>query len=174
MQNYLKPKTTIGKPIRLVGLFVFNCLIALGGTAIISSEIRFNPHDTGTFAVKEDIAESIVALAVGYFVYRIQKYGPPKWVWVVGLCWWSQRALRFWFHQHGPLGAMNGAASVFWDMSGAGCPLDRQSCKDWTGYTILSLRLCFYSVGAWLCLWSRKHEGAVLPVLKKAVLALRR
>lgn len=165
---------TIRKSARLVALFVFNCIIALGATAIISSDIRFNPHATRTFAFKEDVADSIVALGVGYFVYRRWQYASAKWVWIAGLCWWGQRALSLWFHQHGPLVPLHAGASVFWDMSGAGCPLDRQSCRDWTGYTILSLRVCFYSVGAWLCRWFGKHEAAALPTLKKAVLALRR
>lgn len=165
---------TIHKPARLVALFVLNCLIAIGGTAVISSEIRFNRHEVKTYAFKEDIAESAAALAVGYFVYHVRQYSVAKWIWVAGLCWWTQRALTYWSHQHGPLAGGHGAGSVFWHMSGAGCPFDRQSCSDWMFYTTLSLRVCFYSVGAWLCSRFKKHEAAALPTLKRAVLALRR
>jgi hypothetical protein len=86
----------------------------------------------------------------------------------------SQRALRFWLDQHGPLSAINGGGSVYWEMSGAGCPSDKQSCFDWSIYTILFVRASSYSAGAWFCEWFRKYELMALPNLKKAALALRR
>jgi len=166
---------TINKPLRLVGLFALNCLIAIGGTAVITSEIHFNQHELQTYAFKVDIADSVGALALGYFVYRRWQYSAAKWIWVAGFCWWNQRALALWLQHHGQLAAaVYGSRSVFWDMSGAGCPFDRQSCIDWMLYTTLSLRVCFYSAGAWLCGWFRKHECTALPSLRRAVLALRR
>lgn len=91
---------TINKPLRSVGLFAFNCLIAIGGTAVITSEIHFNQHELQTYAFKVDIADSVGALALGYFVYRRWQYSAAKWIWVAGFCWWIQRALALWLQQH--------------------------------------------------------------------------
>lgn len=159
--------------VRLAGLFLLNCLLAVYATAPFVSLVRL-PRETPNFVLKQEFAESVIAFVVGYFVYRRWRWTPAKWVWLAGLCWLSQRALRVWLDQHGPLSAIHGSRSVYWQMSGGGCPYDRESCLDWGFYTILFLRAVFYSAGAWFCAWFRKYELAALPNLKKAILALRR
>src|SRR5277367_4972769 len=77
------------KPARLVGFFLLNCFIAISVTAVISAGIRFNRYEVHTYAFKEDIAESIAAIAVGYFVYRRWQYPTAKWVWLAGISWLS-------------------------------------------------------------------------------------
>ena len=150
---------TINKHLRFIGSFVFNCLIAIGGAAVLTSEIRFNRQELQTYAFKVDAADAICALVLGYIVYRSRKYSTAKWIWIAAICWWSPRVFALWLQQHQPLRAnVYVIQSVFRDISGAGCPYDRNSCTDWMFYTTPSLRVIFYSAGAWLCSWFRGHD----------------
>jgi hypothetical protein len=152
---------------RSVGLFVLNCALAAFVSGIVISPIRYHQRTFEAFLVESGLVESIIAFGVGYFVYRRWQWSQAKWVWVAGVCWFSQRAVLFWLSQHGPLSAIHGSHSVFWEMSGKGCSFNAESCHDRWDYTLPCLRAIFYSIRSWFCSWFQ-HEAAALLILKRA------
>ncbi len=92
-----------------------------------------------------------------------------KWVWVAGLCWFAQRAARFWLEQRA-FSVMMSGHTVYWEMSGFGCGVDIESCRDWALYTLQLLRTGFYSVGALCCSYMGGRE---LVLIKSALLGMK-
>jgi hypothetical protein len=118
--------------LRFVGLFLANLLAAVLGTAVIESAIP--PHSgLGALFVKD----SVVAFALGYFVYRLLKSATGKWVWIAGLCWFGERALGLWLDQS-TVRTMTGN-------HGVAIPV-----LDWINYGVPFLRTALYSLGAFL------------------------
>jgi hypothetical protein len=135
------------KATRAVLLFVGNCLTASIGPAALERPIilLIRPRPTMAAYVREDVATSALALGLGAFVWWKWRYGAAKWTWIVGLCWFLQRALRWRFGE----GAQS-PHSLAWEMSGGG-GADVNAAFDWLDYTIPLLRMSFYSLGAALC-----------------------
>jgi hypothetical protein len=109
---------------------------------------------------------ALASFGLGYSVYRWWKTTPAKWIWVAGLCWFAQRAIRFWWEQR-TLSVLGGGHSIYWEMSGFGCEFERESCLDWLLYTLQFLRTVFYSVGALCCSYAGGRE---LSLIKSAFL----
>ena len=166
--------TTLAKLLRQAGEFLLNLVVAAVFTSVLRADFRLHRgRSSAAFLIVEYAINAAIAFALGYFVYRGWRLESAKSVWAVGLCLFAQRAIRFRLEQHGPLNAIHGSTSLYWEMSGVGCLVDRSICSDRV-YTLILLRTAFYSCGAWFCMWFRQRESAALPNLMKAILALRR
>jgi hypothetical protein len=165
---------TGARVLRAIGAYLLNFAIAAVFTNALRNDfiLRRGASATG-FLLRNYAFDAAITLALGYFVFRRWHWESAKWVWIVGVCLFLQRAVRFWLEQHGPLNAIHGNVSLYWEMSGVGCLSDRAICSELI-YTETLVRTIFYSVGALLCMSLRQHESDALPSLKKAILSLRR
>lgn len=153
---------------RASGAFLLNVSVACVATNIVTSPFS---HASGVLNISQLMWEqewlnAAASFGLGYSVYRWWKPVTSKWVWVVGLCWFTQRAVRFWFEQRA-FSVLDGGHTIYWEMSGFGCSFDLQSCKDWAQYTLQFMRMVFYSVGALCCSYAGGRE---LSLIKGALL----
>lgn len=164
-------------PVRLlwyIGEFVLNFAVAALFTNLLRDNFRlYHGASSSALLMKDYMLNAAIAFALGYFVYRRWRFESAKWVWIAGFCSFAIRATIFWISQHGPLNAIHGSTSLYWEMSGVGCLSDRSICSEMV-YTFPFLRTVFYSAGAFFCVWFRPREFTALPDLKRAILALRR
>jgi hypothetical protein len=165
---------TAARVLRAIGAYLLNFVVAVAFTNALRNDfiLRRGASTTG-FLVRDYVLIASITLALGYFVFRRWHWESAKWVWIAGVGLFLQRAVRFWLEQHGPLNAIHGSVSFYWEMSGVGCLSDRSRCVDF-GFTEMLVRTIFYSIGALLYMWFREHESAAPPSLKKALLSLRR
>jgi len=145
--------------VRAAGAFLLNVLVACVATNIITSPFS---HASGAAHIsqilwKQDRLNALASFVLGYSIYRWRQPASSKWVWVAGFCWFVQRALRFWLEQRS-FSVLGGGQTVYWEMSGFGCAFDRQSCLDWSRYTLQFLRTAFYSAGALCCSYTGGRE----------------
>jgi len=150
-------------------VFLLNVLNASIVSGILSSPFTHFGRDSIHAAILRDqLSNALAAFGLGYFVYRTWRPTASKWVWIAGLCWLGQRAVRFWYEQRtfSVIHVYQGP-SIFWEMSGNGCEFNYQSCHDFMVYTIPFLRTIFYSIGAFCC-WGIGKFG--VPVILEYVL----
>ncbi len=138
--------------LRTFGAFLLNIVIAVFVTAVVISPFAFvlRPHTIQAVLLKGYITSAVVAALIGFFVYRRWGSGSAKWVAVVGVCWFAFRLLTL----------MGGGVSGMWpEMSGMGCVngVRNLACMNWLVITLPTLRLISYSLGAWICFWSRSR-----------------
>jgi hypothetical protein len=158
---------TASKLVRESGMFLLNLLLASVLPGILTSPFtHFDREALHASMYREALVTAITACGLGYFVYRGWRPVASKWVWVGGLCWFGQRAVRFWFDQRA-FSILYRGHTIYWEMSGTGCDFDMQSCTDWMVYTIPFLRTIFYSLGAFCC-WGIGRFG--VPTILEYVL----
>src|SRR5580692_6358201 len=89
------------KWLRSGGMFLGHLLAALIGTGIFESEIYriFAPSTSNGRLLKATILSAAIAFALGYFVFWKWRSQSAKWLWIIGLCWFGQRAVRYWIGQ---------------------------------------------------------------------------
>jgi hypothetical protein len=145
---------------RLTGVFLLNVLNASVVSGIVASPFaQFHRDSIRAAVLSDDFINGLAAFGLGYFVYRTWQSTASKWVWIGGLCWFGQRAARFWVEQRTfSVIHVYQTPSIYWEMSGKGCEFDYQSCKDFMVYTTPFLRTIFYSLGAFCC-WTNEKFG---------------
>jgi hypothetical protein len=141
--------------LRKLGAFLLNIVIAIFGTAIVTSPFAFflRPHTIQAVLLKGYVTSVVVAALVGFLVYRRWGSSSAKWVSVVGLCWFAFRLFTL----------LGGGVSGLWpEMSGMGCVIGVRNlaCMNWLVFTLPTLRLISYSLGAWICFWSGSRGGS--------------
>jgi hypothetical protein len=67
-------------------LWLINLAVAMFGTAVIETPVSrlFRPHAIGDVLVRTYLLSTLVALSLGFFIYRQWKPGAAKWVELVG------------------------------------------------------------------------------------------
>jgi hypothetical protein len=159
--------------LRPIVIVLGNIVTALIGTAILESDLWHIVPSTAvsTLNAKEYVVSTFIPLALGYFVFWKWRYPAAKWVWIAGVVWFGQRALLYWVSE-APSRLLGVRHSVFREMSGIGCINGEWlSCNDFLGYTVLCIRIVFYSAGAWCCSiwrWPRKDGGSGEPATGNA------
>ena len=153
---------------RSAGTFLLNVIVACVVTNIITSPFS---HASGATNIpqmmwKQEWLNAAASFGLGYSVYRWWQPATSKWVWMAGLCWFAQRAARFWLEQRAFSVVVSGH-TIYWEMSGFGCGIELESCRDWSLYTLQLLRTVFYSVGALCCSYVGGRE---LVLIKSAFL----
>jgi hypothetical protein len=170
-----KPDVSVAaKFLRVSGVFLLNVLSASIVSGMLASPFEhFDRNSIHATILRIDLINAIAAFGLGYFVYRRWRSAASKWVWIAGLCWFAQRAVRFWYEQRtfSVIHVYQGT-SIFWEMSGNGCEFNFQSCSDFIGYTIPLLRTTFYSLGAFCC-WAIGKFG-VPGILEYVLLGTKR
>jgi hypothetical protein len=166
--------TTSAQFFRVTGVFLVNLVNASIISGILASPLmHFGRDSIHTAILRDELINALAAFGLGYFVYRTWRSAESKWVWIAGLCWFGQRAIRFWYEQRtfSVIHVYQGP-SIYWEMSGSGCEFNYQSCSDFMVYTIPFLRTIFYSLGAFCC-WSIGRFG-VPTILQYVLLGTRR
>lgn len=132
--------------LRLLSLapaFFLHLGLAVIGTLIVESpfERAMVGRSVTASLFRVDLLTSVCAFGLGYFVFQRWRPLAAKWVWVVGLCWFSQRVIF----------PPDGNRVVLWEVAATKSALftDWAALSNWTLYTLFSLRVIFYSVGAW-------------------------
>jgi hypothetical protein len=144
---------TLVRYARVAAWFLLNSVLAILGTVVLASpfEHAMTLIPQPQLIMREEILNGVTSFGLGYFAYRTWKSASSKWIWVAGLCWFAQRAFRFWLEQRSSASVLYQGHTVYWQMSGAGCGFDATSCRDWADYTLQFLRTAFYSAGALCC-----------------------
>src|SRR5450432_240922 len=138
----------VSRILRFVGLLIWNALIALFGTKMFTSPFAsvFSNRPLELYTVKADAVCAAAALFVGCFAYSRWRQEPAKWVWLLGLCWFGQRASLWWLEQTDVPGTIR--HNICWEMCGTGEDLDATRFAEWAGYTLPFVLTSFYSLGA--------------------------
>jgi|SRR5579871_48168 len=143
------------KRVRFALAFGVNLIVACVATNILSSPFSHARSGNISQMLWSHVwLDSLAAFGLGYSIYRWFKPAAAKWVWIAGLCWVVQRAVRYYWEQR-TYSVLAGGHSVFWEMSGLGCDSTVESCRDFGLYTLQFLRTVFYSLGAICCSYGR-------------------
>ena len=118
-------------------------LVALFGTLIVQAPFErlmvTNSIRNSLFRV--DLLTCVAAFVLGLAVCSRSKFRGAKWIWVFGVCWFMSKVV------FGP----DGRHIVLWEVEATRLwsYTDMQALANWTLYTLFSLRLVMYSLGAW-------------------------
>ncbi len=141
------------KQIRRIGAFIINLLVA----ELVSAAMA-HPYTVGTirtpmfdYVVNVYFLDTLSAFGLGVFVYWKFTPSSAKWVWVVGVGLLIFRAIHLWGNQHVYRALGANTNSLFWQMSGMGCNVDANACREWTYVTMPMWRTVWYSTGAYVC-----------------------
>lgn len=99
---------------------------------------RLSESTTWPKVVLVDLINGVLAFGMGYYFYQRFRTESSKWVWIVGLWWWSTRFTEVLDGQHGTI----------WEFSSRMSNTDVSSAITWATFTIPFLRTAFYSAGA--------------------------
>jgi hypothetical protein len=84
--------------VRLALAFFLNVILACVATNIITSPFNHGQvQNISQMIWKHTWLDALAAFGLGYSVCRWCRSSTAKWVWVAGLCWFAQRAIRFWW-----------------------------------------------------------------------------
>ena len=142
------------RPLRTVLGFLLSIAVAALGTTLVESP--FEKYTVGrsirSSMFREDVLACIFAFVIGYLLNRKWEIAGARGVWAVGVGLFLWRVSI-------PYG---GRHVVSWEIAGTESVLgpDWTAMANWTLYTLTTLRLLFYSVGAYAAFaWrSRRAE----------------
>jgi hypothetical protein len=135
--------------IRIAAIFVFNLLLAAWVTTVIVEPFNhgFDISDLPQMIRKGLILSAVAAFGLGFSVFWTWRRSESKWVWVVGVGLFAERAFRLWIEQRGMF--FGSPHTVLGQLSGSDCSATFiQSCNDALGYSYPLVRTVFYSLGA--------------------------
>jgi hypothetical protein len=148
-------ETMLPRSLTMALTFVFHLAVAVLGTLVVESPFERSMVGRSVRAslFRVDLLTSACAFGLGYLVFQRWRPAVAKWVWVAGLCWFSQRVLF----------PPDGNHVVLWEVAATRSVLfaDWAAMQNWTLYTLFSLRVISYSAGAWSSslvgdLWKRR------------------
>jgi len=134
-----------------MALFVSNLLLAAFLTTVIVQPFNHGSDisDLPYMLRKGLILGALAAFGLGFSVFWTWRRSESKWVWVVGVGLFAERALRLWIEQRGML--FGSPYTVLGQLSGSDCSATFiQSCNDALSYSYPLVRTVFYSLEA-LC-----------------------
>jgi len=137
---------------------VLHTLTAVFGPVLITPELSRalhlpSLHRTGLWLFA--LSDITVVFAFGFLVFRLRRLALAKWIWVIGVVWFS-----YFF-----IAAVREGTPLWPDFSGTTC-LDVRTylnCGWWVA-TVPALRTIFYSLGAFVCS-RRSLTASPVPVL---------
>jgi hypothetical protein len=93
------------RSLRWIAVFIGHFLTALITTNIFENELSHVLHASTPREVllRGYALTATIAFALGYFVYYKWHSAPAKWIWVVGVLWFAERALSVWQERHSVL-----------------------------------------------------------------------
>lgn len=153
--------TRIPKLARVAGMFLLNLLQAILGTTILELPLYglFRWKTPEAFFLREYVLSAAVSFAIGYLVYHHWQSASSKWLWLAGLAWLGLGA----FLIMTSASVLDGAGrTIYEDMSGISCVSDPRStrCANYFNYTVPSLRVVWFSLGALCCARIKRFREA--------------
>jgi hypothetical protein len=146
----------IAKQGRTAIALLANLLAAFLGTAILSSALGrslWHPHSIRALLCISYGYDTVVAVLLGFSVFRRFKTRTAKWVWIIAALWLLTRAFLL---------LSSGGFSLWAQFSGVACAQGTRAmgCINWFLFTIPFVRTASYSAGAWLCSRFGAHSPA--------------
>jgi hypothetical protein len=133
---------TPARTVRFLGAYLLEVAVAALAPKVLESPYEAIPqHSSVSRAMQiEDLVTSATALILGYAIYSRWPHRSARWIWLTGVAWFAQHAIRR------LLAGQPGTtySSVLDSTPGP------QYVADWALYVLPSLRTIFYSVGACL------------------------
>jgi hypothetical protein len=138
----------------VIAVFAGHLLTALITTEIFAEELFYVFHATSTSQrlYREYALSVIFAFALGYFVYYKWHSAPGKWIWIVAVVLFADRALSAWHARYSVVTGEPSLGTVCREMFG---PVYQPNS---TVYALILERTTLYSIGAWAC-WSGEKYG---------------
>lgn len=130
---------------RFLGAYLLGVVAAVLATRVLESPYEAIPqHSSVSGAMRiEDVVTSATALILGYVINSRWPHRSARWIWLAGVGWFGQHAIRRLF-------AGQPATTYSSVLDSTPAP---QDVADWALYVLPCLRTIFYSVGA--CLKTR-------------------
>jgi hypothetical protein len=152
--------------LKFCGLLLLHLLVALIGTAIISSFLgRFYTPNTISAAVAKEWVLSVVCAAIaGFFAMRRFRSASAAWTWTLPMIWFCWGLLM----ARNSVNTISADSGIWARFSGAGCSegIHAIACRNFLLFTIPLTRSISYSVGARLCSWLRPDPPTRLEDIK--------
>jgi hypothetical protein len=101
-----------------------------------------------------------IAFVLGYFVYYKWHSAPGKWIWIVGVLWFVERAFSAWHEPNSVLTAGPSLGTVSYQMFGLGPNIP---------VSLTLVRTTLYSSGAWACWYGEKYGWSALKACLNAL-----
>jgi len=127
--------------LKFLGLLLANIVVAVIGTAILTTEIgkAFHAHSLGAVLWKEWSLSIGCAAVIGFGMWRTWRNRVAHWTWVLPTLWFGVKFIL-----------AIGKGSLF-QFSGEACvdgvrPI---GCINWYAFTMPFIRSVFYSLGAY-------------------------
>ena len=147
------------KALKFFGLLVVNIVVALIGTAILTTGIGkvFHGHSLGAILWMEWSLSIGCAAFIGVGMWRTWHSHVAYWTWVRPTLWFGVKFLL-----------AIGKGSLLFQFSGGACVEGVRSigCINWFVFTLPLIRSIFYSLGAYASsVFAKVHriEGAAVP-----------
>jgi hypothetical protein len=146
--------------LKFFGLLVINTVVAVIGTAILTTAIgqAFHPHSLGAILWKEWSLSIGCAGVIGFGMWRTWRSRVAHWTWVLPALWFG---VKFIF--------AIGQGPLLFKFSGEACVdgVRPVGCINWFAFSIPFVRSVFYSLGAYAAsiFHNARHSGdaAVRP-----------
>jgi hypothetical protein len=136
--------------LKAAAVYVLNCVLAVILTVEVTSPFHHLPRFSDPVLVmhRELFLSAVGAFGVGFSVYWTWRQPASKWVWVAGAFWFAWRAVPLWLEQRAM--PFEAGHTLFGWMSGGECSSRfLQSCLDAIYYSVPSVRVIFFSAGAY-------------------------
>ena len=129
-------------PLKFFGLLVVNIVVAVIGTAILTTAIgqAFHPHSLGAILWKEWSLSIGCAAVIGFGMWRTWRSDVAHWTWVLPTLWFGVKFIL-----------AIGQGHLLSQFSGGACVDGVRSigCINWFAFSIPFVRSVFYSLGAY-------------------------
>jgi hypothetical protein len=153
--------------VRTAGSLLLNLLLAIFGTAVVETPLYslIKVHTIPEIVQRSDWLSALCGCGLGYVVYRLWRPSIARWLWVAGIAWIAFRIILLLPEQH--VSALFPAqhVSIWSALSGTGCSdgITAVGCRNWLQFTLPSIRMVAYSMGATVC--SRLQHSGPLPIV---------
>jgi|ERR1700733_4319903 hypothetical protein len=128
--------------LKLFGLLIVNIVVAVAGTAVLTTSIgrAFHAHSLSAILWKEWSLSTGCAGVIGFGMWRTWRSHVAYWTWTLPTLWFGVKLL-----------ASIGRGSLLFQFSGEACvegvrPI---GCINWFAFAVPFVRSVFYSLGAY-------------------------
>ena len=149
--------------LKVFGLLVVNIIVAVIGTAILTTAIgqAFHPHSLDAILWKEWSLSIGCAAVIGFGMWRTWRSPVARWTWVLPTLWFGAKFIL-----------AIGRGPLLFQFSGEACVdgIRPIGCINWFAFSIPFVRGVFYSLGAYAAsiFHAARHseDAAVQPSIR--------
>ena len=151
---------------RYMALHCGHLLVAVIGTAMITRSFGklLHPRSVGGVIAGEWAMSIVCAAVIGLLMYRMWRWRPAIWVWIIPAVWLALGTFMIWpsAHRQSVLGPGGG---LWYEINGSACVngIRDRGCRTFFGFTIPFIRAVAYSIGTIAGFWlfaGRNELGA--------------